>query len=140
MVSPQRRDVVRALHATGKSESWMECRGRVQQEFNDHKSPSSIELIPKILQRIPILLFAGDQDFICNYMGIESMIQAMTWNGGTGLGVSPFGFWPHRNRGMIRLGLQTVKTQVYSVEGSPAGTWVSSRNLTYVKVSRTLST
>jgi carboxypeptidase D len=47
-------------------------------------------------------------------MGIESMIQAMTWNGGTGLG--------------------TVKTQVWTVEGSPAGTWVSSRNLTYVKL------
>lgn len=38
-----------------------------------------------------MLLFAGDQDFICNYMGIESMMQAMTWNGGTGLGVSAFG-------------------------------------------------
>jgi carboxypeptidase D len=68
----------------------MECRGRIQQEFNDHDSPSSIELIPKILQQIPILLFAGDQDFICNYMGIENMIKAMTWNGGTGLGVSCF--------------------------------------------------
>ncbi len=34
------------------------------------------------------MLFAGDQDFICNYMGIESMIQSMTWNGDTGLGVS----------------------------------------------------
>jgi hypothetical protein len=34
-----------------------------------------------------VLIFAGDQDFICNYMGLESMIQAMTWNGGTGLGV-----------------------------------------------------
>jgi carboxypeptidase D len=68
----------------------MECRGRIQQEFDDLNSPSSIELIPKVLQRIPILLFVGDQDFICNYMGIENMIKAMTWNGGTGLGVSYF--------------------------------------------------
>lgn len=109
-----RSDVVRALHATAKSESWTECRGRIQQEFKDPNWPSSIELIPKILERIPMLLFAGDQDFICNYMGIESMIQAMTWNGGTGLG--------------------TVKTQVFSVQDNPAGTWVSSRNLTYVKL------
>lgn len=29
---------------------------------------------------------------------------------------------------------QTVKTQTWSVEGQPAGTWVSSRNLTYVKI------
>lgn len=39
-----------------------------------------------------MLLFAGDQDFICNYVGIESMIQAMSWNGGTGLGVSCLSF------------------------------------------------
>jgi len=37
-----------------------------------------------------ILFFAGDQDFVCNYMGIENMIKAMTWNGATGLGVSYF--------------------------------------------------
>jgi carboxypeptidase D len=83
----QRRDVVTALHATAKSESWAECRGRIGQEMHN-SSPSSVELIPKVLERIPVLLFAGDQDFICNYMGIESMIKAMTWNGGTGLGVS----------------------------------------------------
>lgn len=88
--SLQRKDVVSALHATAKSESWSECRGRVHQEFNDRLSPSSIMLMPKLLQHIPVLLFAGDQDFICNYMGIESMIQAMTWNGGTGLGVRLF--------------------------------------------------
>jgi hypothetical protein len=87
-VPPQRSDVVRALHATAKSESWTECRGLINQEF--YKSPSSIELLPKVLQQIPVLLFAGDQDFICNYMGIESMIKAMSWNGGTGLGVSSF--------------------------------------------------
>jgi carboxypeptidase D len=92
MVPPQRGDVIRALHATGKSESWTECRGRIQQEFTDTKAPSSVELIPKVLQKIPMLLFAGDQDFICNYMGIENMIQAMSWNGGTGLGVSPIRF------------------------------------------------
>ncbi|KZP21532.1 alpha beta-hydrolase [Athelia psychrophila] len=109
-----RKDVVRALHADAKSESWAECRGRVSGEFNGNAAPSAITLLPSILEKIPILLFAGDQDFICNYMGIESMIQAMTWGGATGLG--------------------TVKTEVFSVEENPVGTWVSSRNLTYVKL------
>ena len=44
-------------------------------------------MLPRVLERIPVLLFAGDQDFICNYLGQESLIQALTWNGGTGLGV-----------------------------------------------------
>ena len=60
------------------------------------------------------MLFAGDQDLICNYVGIEALISALTWNGGTGLG--------------------KVQTQSWAVDGTPAGTWVTSRNLTYVKV------
>jgi len=47
-------------------------------------------------------------------VGIESIISAMTWNGETGLG--------------------TVQTQSWDVNGVPAGTWVESRNLTYVKI------
>jgi len=41
---------------------------------------------------------------------------------------------------LILFGPKTVKTQVYSVDGNPAGTWVSSRNLTYVKVGHFSST
>lgn len=81
----------------------------------DHqKSESAVALLPKILEKLPILLFAGDQDLICNYVGIEALISALTWNGGKGLG--------------------TVQTQSWNVNGAPAGTWVTSRNLTYVKV------
>jgi carboxypeptidase D len=78
------------------------------------KSESSITLVPRILEKIPIMLFAGDQDLICNYVGIEALISALTWNGGTGLG--------------------KVQTQSWTVDGTPAGTWVTSRSLTYVKV------
>lgn len=68
-----------------------------------------------MLERVPVMLYAGDQDFICNYVGIESLIQNMEWLGSQGLG--------------------TVETKSWSVNGAPAGTWVNSRNLTYVKVS-----
>jgi hypothetical protein len=44
-------------------------------------------VLPRVLEKIPVLLFAGDQDFICNYLGQESLIQGLTWNEGTGLGV-----------------------------------------------------
>jgi carboxypeptidase D len=40
-----------------------------------------------VLSKIPVLIFAGDQDLICNYIGLENMIKALTWNGVTGLGV-----------------------------------------------------
>ncbi|PAV21036.1 alpha beta-hydrolase [Pyrrhoderma noxium] len=109
-----RKDVVTAFHADAKSESWTECNGRIGRELRNRNSPSSITLLPKVIERVPVMLFAGDQDFICNYMGIESLIQSMEWNGQTGLG--------------------TVKTETWSVDGVPAGTWVESRGLTYVKI------
>ncbi|KAF8592582.1 alpha/beta-hydrolase [Ramaria rubella] len=109
-----RQDVVRALHATRKSESWQECSGRVHQELRNTKSMSGIGLFPSLLQKIKIMVFAGDQDLICNHLGIEMMIDALDWNGQVGLG--------------------DAKTQGWSVNGSDAGTWVEARNLTYVKV------
>ncbi|KAF7775821.1 hypothetical protein Agabi119p4_4214 [Agaricus bisporus var. burnettii] len=67
-----------------------------------------------VLERIPILIFAGDQDLICNHVGLETMIRDLEWNGQKGLG--------------------KVETQSWSVDSMSAGTWVESRNLTYVKI------
>ncbi|KAF9035088.1 alpha/beta-hydrolase [Hymenopellis radicata] len=109
-----RDDVVRALHAQDHSAKWIECRGRVHSELKEKTLNSSITILPSIIERIPVLIFAGDQDIICNYVGLESMIAGMTWNGETGLG--------------------TVQTQSWSVNEKSAGTWVESRNLTYAKI------
>lgn len=49
---------------------------------------SSVTLLPGLLEKIPILLFAGDKDFICNHLGIERLIEALEWNGSMGFGVS----------------------------------------------------
>jgi len=110
----RRPDVVNALHAQAKSEAWVECVGRIHGELRQKNAPSSVTVLPRVLEKIPVLLFAGDQDLICNYVGQESLIQSLTWNGGTGLG--------------------EVETQTWTVDDKPAGTWVSSRNLTYVKI------
>ncbi|KAF8632313.1 hypothetical protein AX15_001936 [Amanita polypyramis BW_CC] len=109
-----RPDVVNALHATDHSGKWVECRGTIHSHFDEQRLNASITILPKVLSKIPVLIYAGDQDLICNYVGLEAMMKAMTWNGGTGLG--------------------TVQTQSWSVNNMPAGTWVTSRNLTYTKI------
>jgi hypothetical protein len=48
---------------------------------------SSFNVLPGVLEKIPVLIFAGDQDLICNYVGLEAMIKDLTWNGAKGLGV-----------------------------------------------------
>ncbi|RDB19792.1 Pheromone-processing carboxypeptidase KEX1 [Hypsizygus marmoreus] len=109
-----RKDVVNALHANAHSGSWIECRNAVHLAFHESKENASVTILPRVLAKIPVLIFAGDQDLICNYVGLEAMIKEMAWNGATGLG--------------------TVKTQSWNVNNTPAGTWVTSRNLTYTKI------
>ena len=83
----QRPDVVAALHASSHSGRWVECRGTIHSHFDEYKLNASITVLPKVLSKLPVLIFAGDQDLICNYVGLEAMMKSMTWNGGTGLGV-----------------------------------------------------
>jgi hypothetical protein len=82
-----RPDVQDAFHAGDAPVSWTECRGSVHLALQNKKSPSAVTLLPRVLARTQVLLFAGDQDFICNYVGIENIIHALQWNGVTGLGV-----------------------------------------------------
>ncbi|KZT42934.1 alpha/beta-hydrolase [Sistotremastrum suecicum HHB10207 ss-3] len=111
----RRPDVVMALHAGDKSEAWQECNGRVGGELTNRHSTSAITLLPDLLEHINILLFSGDQDFICNYIGTENLVNSLEWNGAVGLGSS-------------------AETLPWAVDGIDAGTWITSRNLTYVKV------
>ncbi|KAG9086035.1 Cell death protease [Ceratobasidium sp. 370] len=111
----RRKDVISSIHATAKAEAWTECSGTVAQSFSTRVSPASVTLLPGLLERgIKVMLFNGDQDFICNYMGAERLISKLSWSGGVGMG--------------------NATTLGWTVNGTQAGWWQQSRNLTYVKV------
>jgi carboxypeptidase D len=111
----KRKDVVQALHATMHETAWTECSGRVASELHNRRSPAAVHLIPGILEAgIKVLMFAGAEDLICNNVGIENMIDAMTWSGATGWG--------------------NATALPWSVNGTRAGEWTEVRNLTYAKV------
>ena len=88
--NPQRGDVVRALHAEKHPGAWTECKTDVHRAFKESTEQSSITVLPRVLSKIPVMIFAGDQDLICNYVGLENMIKELTWNGAQGLGVRVF--------------------------------------------------
>jgi len=110
----QRTDVINALHAGAKQEAWQECSGRVGSVLRSRDSPSSITLMPKLAEKLRVLLFAGDQDVICNYVGQERLIEKLEWRGATGM--------------------QGAETKRWAVNGTDAGTWQEARGLSYVKV------
>lgn len=73
-----RTDVKRALH-TYLDTQWEECNDAVQTAFNT--PPPAVQFLPHILENMPVLLYNGDQDWICNHQGTEAMIKNLVWKG-----------------------------------------------------------
>ncbi|KAI1260881.1 Alpha/Beta hydrolase protein [Xylariaceae sp. FL1019] len=114
----RKSEVTSALHLnTNKNTGWTECNGAVGNAFDTKKSKPSVTLLPEILKELPILLFSGGEDLICNHIGTESLISNLEWNGGKGFEISPGNWAPRRD---------------WTVDGEAAGFWQEARNLTYV--------
>ena len=114
----RRQDVVNALHVNHeKMTGWRECNGGVSRSFRAKHSKPAIEILPQILTEIPVLLFSGEKDLICNHVGTEELIHNMEWNGGKGFELTPGTWAPRRD---------------WTFEGTPAGIYQEARNLTYV--------
>jgi carboxypeptidase D len=114
----RKKEVIEALHVDpDKTTGWVECSGSVSSSFDARNSKPSVHLLPKILEQVPILLFSGDQDLICNHIGTEELIHNMEWNGGKGFELSP-GNWAPREEWVF--------------QGESAGMYQTARNLTYV--------
>lgn len=110
--------VTEALHVNAaRNMGWAECNGNVGNAFSAKKSRASVELLPSLVEEVPILLFSGAEDLICNHLGTEAMINDMEWNGGKGFELTPGNWAPRRN---------------WTFEGDYAGFWQEARNLTYV--------
>lgn len=114
----RRQDVREALHVNSdKKTGWVECNGAVSSAFNAAHSKPSVELLPELLSELPIILFSGDRDMICNHMGTEELINNLEWNGGKGFEISD-GVWAPRRQ--------------WTFESEPAGLYQEARNLTYI--------
>ncbi|KAL8666216.1 MAG: hypothetical protein Q9202_001723 [Teloschistes flavicans] len=113
----RRQDVKDALHINkDKQTGWTECAGAVSGAFHPTSKPS-ISILPSLLEQVPVILFSGDQDLICNHVGTEELIHNMEWNGAKGFELSPGTMAPRRD---------------WTFEGEPAGIYQEARNLTYI--------
>lgn len=110
----RRSDVLEAIHATDKKTGWTECNGAVSSRFRAQNSRPSSELFPDLLQSIPILLFSGTNDVICNHLSTEYFAGGLHWNGAKGFGEGSRHEW--------------------IFEGQDVGHYQIARNLTYVQI------
>lgn len=61
----QREDVKTAFHATRHEGPWTECNGQVGANFYTPNSLPSVTLLPDLLTKIQVMMFAGAEDLIC---------------------------------------------------------------------------
>lgn len=114
----RQRDVIEALHLNpDKNTGWQECSGAVSGAFRAYNSQPAVQLLPAILESVPVVLFSGAEDLICNHLGTEELIHNMQWNGGKGFELEE-GTWAMR--------------QDWTFEGQKAGIYQEARNLTYI--------
>ncbi|KAK2732413.1 hypothetical protein FQN57_002915 [Myotisia sp. PD_48] len=57
------------------------CNGDINRNFlfhGDWMKPFH-RLVPGLLEKIPVLVYAGDADFICNWLGNQAWAEALEW-------------------------------------------------------------
>lgn len=74
-----RDDVQEALHAD-KQTNWTECSNTVGEHFHSNDLATASTLLPGILERTPVLILIGDQDYLCNGLGLDNMVSQLSWN------------------------------------------------------------
>ncbi|KAI9323606.1 Alpha/Beta hydrolase protein [Dichotomocladium elegans] len=105
-------ELVRAVHAGKASGGWTECSQNVARNLAYTADEPAYNLLPRILEEIPVLLFSGDQDLICNVIGTEYLIGNMTWNGAKGF--------------------KTPETLDWYIDDKVVGSYTEQRNLSFV--------
>jgi cathepsin A (carboxypeptidase C) len=68
---------------TDEVSEYIECSGDVYGQFltaGDWMQPYHL-LVPDVLAEVPVLIYAGDADWLCNWIGQEAWLGALMWPG-----------------------------------------------------------
>ncbi|KAI0166105.1 serine carboxypeptidase [Xylariaceae sp. FL1272] len=71
-------------------------------------------LVPDILKQIPVLIYAGDADYICNWLGNKAWAEALEWSG--------------------KAGFNDVKMEDLTIDKDAYGEVKSSGNFTFMRI------
>ena len=71
-----------ALHVDDAVDEWVDCNTVVNAGFiSDWMRDYQQVLIPMLESDIDVLIYAGDVDFICNWIGNKAWTKALNWSG-----------------------------------------------------------
>ncbi|OAA69860.1 carboxypeptidase Y [Cordyceps fumosorosea ARSEF 2679] len=73
------------MKAIGVERKWGMCN--FEQVYNaflktgDWMKPGPVQAVPDVLAQVPVLVYAGDTDYICNWLGNQAWTKALEWPG-----------------------------------------------------------
>ncbi|EGV65681.1 carboxypeptidase C [Yamadazyma tenuis] len=86
-------------------EEFESCNFDINRNFlftGDWMKPQFKEDVIEVLDSgLPVLIYAGDKDFICNWLGNQGWTDALEWKGADGFSVAPVQKW---NNGKVHAG------------------------------------
>lgn len=102
------------LQMNAGNHKWGACKSGPYFPLLDDMARSAEFLIPRILKEIPVLLYNGNKDLICNMIGTKTWSEAMVWPGQSAFIHASNNSW--------------------AVAGNAAGYWKSAQGLTHLIV------
>jgi len=107
--------VQQQLGVANQDITWESCNDQVNADFGVDVITSYRYEIPIILKNnIPVVIYNGDLDLICNWVGGRLWVEGMNWPGQSTFSQAPFKTW--------------------NVNGKAAGQFKSAQGLTFVRV------
>ncbi|EFR00594.1 carboxypeptidase Y [Nannizzia gypsea CBS 118893] len=113
------KSVMKALGV--EVESYESCNSGINRDFlfhGDWMKPFH-RLVPSVLEKIPVLIYAGDADFICNWLGNQAWTEALEWPG---------------HKKFTEAKLQDLKIVDNKNKGKKIGQVKSSGNFTFMRI------
>jgi len=101
-----------ALHTTNKSHKWEACNMGINLKFHTDWMKDFSHYVADLLDAgIPALIYAGDLDFICNYLGNKAWTYKLEWSGSEEFKAAEEHEW--KTGGMARSAKGLTFMQVY---------------------------
>ena len=84
-------------------------------------------LIPGLLEQIPVLIYAGDADFICNWLGNRAWMEALDWPGKKAYNKAS-------THDLILSSTLEASQDTAVVQGAKTGDFKSAANFTFIRI------
>jgi len=103
----------KALHVDGHSSTWKTCNMMINLEFHSDWMKNFAPYVADLLNDgIPALIYAGDVDFICNYLGNRAWTLNLEWSHKTEFNAAEEKDW-NNGAGLARTANGLTFLQVY---------------------------